>query len=934
MRLFLLSFFLLAATIPVFAQEFGANPPSVKWKQVNTPAARIIFPRGLDSAAQRMSNIVQYLNSHTSATAGDGLRKIDIVLQAQTTQSNAYVALAPWRSEFFLMPQLNSFELGSLSWSDNLAIHEYRHVQQYMNYRKGLSKAMYFVLGEEGQAIANGAAIPNWFFEGDAVFQETLVSEQGRGRIPYFFNPYRSLWQANKKYSYMKLRNGSLRDYIPDHYALGYLLTGYGREKYGADFWKKVTGDAARFKGLFYPFQKAVKKYAGLEYDDFIKNATDFYKAQSSLQSATSFITAGQQRYVSDYVLPYFAGDDSLVVLKKTYRHLPAWYIITKNGEDKIRVKDISRDEYYAYRNGKIIYTAYEPDPRWGQRDYSVIKLLDISTKKVTQLTHRSKYFQPDISEDGKAIVAVQYSPDQTATLHVLDAATGSVLREVPHAEKNLVYTYPKFYDNDHVLSFIRNEQGLMTLAMINLQSGETDNLLPWTYEVKGFPLLKGDTVYFSSSNGYQDDVFAVNIKTRNVVKLTSEPLGAYQPAVNAKGKLVWSSFTAKGFQLKEKQLTTDDWQPVVSVATINAADLYLDKALQQPPGNILDELPVQQYPVSRYGKMSSPFNFHSWRPYYEQPEWSFTVYGQNVLNTFQTGLYYAYNENESSHKVGLNGVSGIWFPWITGGLSYTFDRKVSDSIRTIHWNELNANVGLSVPLDFTGGRWYRNLTLASSFNVEQLNVTGTYKDSIRSPVFNYLQFAVNWSSQSQKALQHINPRYGQSLLLRYRTVINNYSANQFLASGSLYFPGVGINHSLVITGAFQARDTAGEYRFSNGFPFSRGYSSIDAPRMWKGSANYHFPLVYPDWGFAQMLYFMRIRANVFFDYTQAQSLRTGNIFLYRSTGTEVYFDTKWWNQQPVTFGVRYSRLLDNDVAGATNPNRWEFILPVNLVSH
>ena len=275
----------------------------------------------------------------------------------------------------------------------------------------------------------------------------------------------------------------------------------------------------------------------------------------------------------------------------------------------------------------------------------------------------------------------------------------------------------------------------------------------------------------------------------------------------------------------------------------------------------------------------------------------------------------------------------GAWFPWITGGLSYTFNRKVSDSIRTIRWNELNANIGLSLPLDFTKGNWYKNLTLASSFNVEKLNISGKYKDSIAGSVFNYLQFSVNWASQTQKAVQHINPHFAQSFLVRYRRVINDYSASQLLASGSLYFPGIGINHSLVLSGAFQARDTADQYRFSNNFPFARGYNSVDAPRMWKGSANYHFPLFYPDWGFAQLVYFMRIRANLFFDYAQAKSLRTGDVFSFRSTGAEIFFDTKWWNQQPVSFGVRYSRLLDNDIAGVLNRGLWEFILPVDLLS-
>jgi hypothetical protein len=102
-----------------------------------------------------------------------------------------------------MTPLQNSLQLGSLQWNEQLALHEYRHIQQYMNFRKGLSKLAYYVAGEEGQSVANAAAVPDWFFEGDAVFQETLVSEQGRGRLPEFFNGYRSLWEAGKKYSYM-----------------------------------------------------------------------------------------------------------------------------------------------------------------------------------------------------------------------------------------------------------------------------------------------------------------------------------------------------------------------------------------------------------------------------------------------------------------------------------------------------------------------------------------------------------------------------------------------------------------------------------------------------------------------------------------------------------------------------------------------------------
>jgi hypothetical protein len=53
-----------------------------------------------------------------------------------------------------------------------------------------------------------------------------------------------------------------------------------------------------------------------------------------------------------------------------------------------------------------------------------------------------------------------------------------------------------------------------------------------------------------------------------------------------------------------------------------------------------------------------------------------------------------------------------------------------------------------------------------------------------------------------------------------------------------------------------------------------------------------------------------------------------------RSTGAELYVDTKWWNQYPLTFGIRVSHLLDNDprARNAKGSNLFEFILPVSII--
>ena len=66
----------------------------------------------------------------------------------------------------------------------------------------------------------------------------------------------------------------------------------------------------------------------------------------------------------------------------------------------------------------------------------------------------------------------------------------------------------------------------------------------------------------------------------------------------------------------------------------------------------------------------------------------------------------------------------------------------------------------------------------------------------------------------------------------------------------------------------------------------------------------------------------MRVRANLFYDYTRVQDFNTARQLVnvdFRSTGVEIFFDTKWWNELPVNFGIRYSRLLDADIFGITD---------------
>jgi hypothetical protein len=913
----------------LMAQEFGGNPPFIKWKQINTDTARVIFPVGNDSAAQRVSSVVHFLAAKNNLL-GNKHNKINIVLQNQTTVANAYVSLGPYRSEFYLTPPFNNFDLGSIPWTDGLATHEFRHVQQFSNFRTGLSKAMYYLFGEEGLAVAINASVPDWFYEGDAVYNETVHTQQGRGRIPFFTNQYRSLWLDNKNYSWMKLRNGSLKDYIPNHYPLGYLLVNYGYEKYGSDFWRKVTTEAAAFKGLFYPFQQAIKEHAGVDYKTFRKQAIDHYKTKSQEGNAAveQKISNPTLSHVTNYFFPYQMDDGSLLFLKNSYRKRPAFVIKDNSGEHVIRIKDISLDEHFSYRNGRVVYSAFKPDIRWGWTNYGELRVLDIRTGTQRKISLKTKYFTPDINNDGTRIAAVHYGEDGKCQLHVLDAS-GSVLQRIESAEIT-VFTDPKFINDNSMVACARLRTGQMALVRCEM-NGAVTRITPPSYHVLGFPNVQGDKVYFTASLNGNDDLFLVQLSDKKIFQISNSSTGNYFASASA-NKIVYSSFTADGYQLKAIDLNNAQLNEISESAFQSSPNRYPVAKENEFRSQLITDIPSRNYPVSKYSKATKLFNFHSWRPYYEDPVFTYTLYGENVLNTLQTEVYYSYNQDDRTSAAGLSTTYGGFFPYLSAGTEYTFKRTDTLNGITRQWNQLDTRVGLSFPLNFSGGRFFRSLNFGSSYVFRIENNTGPTKDLFTENNFSYLSHFVTYSQQVPMARQHIFPRLGFNFSLRYRDAISKYDSHQFFTTANLYLPGFLATHSLVLNGSVQERDTS-RALFSDLFADARGFSSYyytnAGSKMWRLSANYHLPLLLPDWGFGNIVYFHRIRANLFYDFQRVFSDNKKITADLSSTGFEMYFDTNWWNQYPLTFGFRISHLLDADLLTRTKGTYFEFIVPV-----
>ena len=326
-RLLLVAFIILQVEHSS-AQRLGLLPPNVKWQQLKHDSLRIIFPQGNDQTAKRVASLMLKLAAQDPISKASRFKPISVLLQPYTNISNGYVSLAPFVSEFYLESHENPFELGSLSWHDLLALHEYRHVQQINAANNGLSHLAKLIFGDLVFSGMYSLSVPSWYREGDAVYVESKWSLLGRGRLASFTLPFYQKLMEGDPWDYYKVRNGSYKEYIPDHYPLGYLLVQYGNHVFGEATWDTIIRTSPKFKYLIRPFSGLIRENYGAHSRGFYWDAMEYYSDKWSAQQEKSVLYAAipieekdKQNDFFDMTYPDVKGDGTIYASVTTFDH-------------------------------------------------------------------------------------------------------------------------------------------------------------------------------------------------------------------------------------------------------------------------------------------------------------------------------------------------------------------------------------------------------------------------------------------------------------------------------------------------------------------------------------------------------------------------------------------------------------------------------------
>jgi hypothetical protein len=938
----------------VFSQFYdtGQDPHSIKWREINTTHFRVIYQDSIEAQAQKLANALEYSYKISLNSLAFYPEKIDVVLHNQSLDQKAGAYMCPRRLEIYPITRQDATAQG---WNEQIVLQGAREVVQMSMFNQGVTKVFSYILGEVAPTALIYFYLPFWFMYGDPKSDVTAVTDAGSGRTPDFYRQIRAQLVEIGPYKYSKAFLGSYNDYIPSSYELGYFMTGYGRVNYGTKIWQDAINTTAKvpvptFKGL--PFTRGMKKTSKLNgttlYFATVKYFDSLWKAEDIRLKPTDYkaISKIRKKEYTSYYSPVYLTDTSYVAIKLGYDDIGRIVKINGNGKEK-RITTPGELFYnnLSFSNNMLTWIEHKNDVRWGNRSYGIIKIKNLKKGRVKTLSRKTKYSSIALNNEGSTIVASESDIKNNSFLTFIDVKTKKVTKRIA-APDGETFINPVFsHDNNIVVCVMLCDKGKY-LAVIDDATGKIIKITEPTNREIGKVDTHGNFIIYSA--GYEDisNLYAINITTLELFKITSSRFGASDPCIDHKlKKIVYTDYNNRGARLVEISFETTNW--ISFKPKKDSVFVFADALSQQAEYKYhYDNVPQKAYPTKSYKRFLHSLNPHSWGPVAVDIDNislnpGVSVLSQNLLNNTIIGVGYQTKSDNSIDKKGMFfgrlQYKG-WYPTIEIGL-YRYDKqKLVGGTINYTTRKLRAEMTIGLPFELSGGKWQRSLTPSVSYNL--LGVKGNQDVPYylaETGNAHTLDFSLVFENTQKLAYKDILPPWGQKFKFYFKTTpyVSNNMEHGTYTSGemSLYFPGFFRHHSINIYNGFQYEDNYVLFDSEIRRPYAFG-SIYDFTEPYLNSLliEYKFPWLYPDLG-GTFLYVKRFYSSVYYNYIVGYDPNinfdnTSKYHFYPTLGCDVLMSFHFLSiSSPWQFGLRFNwRMNDKD-----KPYTWNVLFAMKI---
>ncbi len=909
-----------------------AAPPNIDWLKIKSENFVFYFPKELDSIAQRSVSFLEKNIHNIKINPSDKIRRSKIILHNQNVIPNAFVSSSPRRSEFFINAKAESPHfLHNNSWSDLISTHEFRHlVQREVGYNSFFNKAVHYVFGEGLSSMLTRAAMPNWYWEGDAVYSETSTGDFGRGRVPAFLLTTQNNVLSGRKISYDRQTLGSFKYKTPNEYETGYLMVNYLNESYGEETYNNIVANAHRGSYFLMPFYRSLKKETKKNYKEIYKESLVRLPSKKTSFSSDYLNVRNNSSYYS-LLYPTEISGERVVVIRQGYGSYQDFRIIEKTGSVSLLFTPGVINDFGRIPSAKntIAWLEYEKDPRWDKRVYSRVKVLDVNTKKLLKTSLRGFFSSVDLSPDGNFLLVSVNNLNGSQSFEIYELKT-LIKKHSWNWNEGVVSSLK--YSNENSLIGLKTKNGKKEVFLFDLNLKKNTTIYT-THENIGWPNIINNSLFFSSAKDGFEEIFEFDLSSRKLYLLEGKKLGSYYPNISKDNKsLYYSSMGLSGFDVYQIKIGDIKKTEIMfkEKNKINEVVFELDKNYQTQKANIgLNIFQPISWGISDFGFSENGLD-------------DITL-GLESVNLFGTLMFsggYKIDTREKKNKRFFNLSYQGLYPVFDLSFSSSKDffyqdiiisrnGGVLDTIKgadiNYKTNEFSSNV--KIPLSYSNGKYFSSFVGSLGVSVERFKdfyTTTLSSESGRFPLKTardkktFVSSSIIYSRKHKKSSRQVYNPYEQSMLLEGLKTIGSSNFVGAYVRSDLYlaFPGIKNLHSTRLKFRAEAQDIK-DYIFKKNITFIYGYDNVfNFSKFYGWGVEYELPLMYPDLSLGPIVFIKRVRGYGFVNGGIIRGADLGSEKVRdtpKSLGFGFNFDINLFRQNFLfNAGVRYSYVVDS----------------------
>ncbi len=648
-KLFLLPVILLFSVSGAHAKF----DPAFTWTTLETPHFLIHFHQGEENIAKRVAVIAEDVHNRlVPRIKWDPKGRTHLVLVDAMDDSNGLTAPFPYNHiTLFITQPAGGPGFGTTAydeWMRLLITHEYTHIL-HLDMVHGVPDALQHIFG---RLYFPNLFEPIWTIEGLAVYEETEQTSGGRGRSP---GADMILRMASLEGPFPTL---DMMSVFPDSWPSGqvpYLFGGsfsrYIAEKYGRE---KLAELNEVYSGRALPFfvestanQVLARTYDSLwfEWEESLKTQYKKQEQKVRLQGLTE--SAGLTKKGYDTVAPAFSPDGSRIAYAVSNAdEYPGIYLMDADGTNDHKIVEnttssTSSGQSIAWSpdNSGIYYT--KDDIVRNTNVYNDIYFFDLKRGKEVRITKGLRARDPYPSPDGKKLVFVVNRLGRTriGTADVPAGAGGPVQeQDVTWLSEESAYQYetPRFSpDGSMIVAGVWQPGGYKDIWILDSRGNKTKELMhDRAFDGGAVWSPDGSIIYFASDRTGIFNLYAYELATGKISRVTNVLGGAFTPSPSPDGKsIAFSSYSARGYDIHLQPVQQASWSPAEPYVNSYPSVTYADKPVETKSDSY-NPLPTL---VPRF-----------WLPWYGYSEesgslWGFLTFGQDAVerHTYSlTGLY------------------------------------------------------------------------------------------------------------------------------------------------------------------------------------------------------------------------------------------------------------------------------------------------------